>query len=364
MKMFKAMFMANVKEYIRDRSALFWFLVFPLIFVFIFGWVFSGTGSSPTFNIGVIVHSENIMSDRMIEGFKSVESFNTFVQEGSGGDGELEELRRGNRSVVIEIPEVSITAMTGQEAIDIPVYYDASKQQTSQVLLSVVRQFFTEAERQMTDVPRIFNLEEQSITSESMTDFAFVLPGILAMALMQLGLFGSLQFLTLREKNIVRGLGVTPLNRTTLLSSEILLRMILGLIQTTIILTIGYFVFDISIISSIFKVFGVVMLGSITFISLGYMLISFVRTEEGGNGLIQVVQFPMMFLSGIFFPHEMMPDFMQPVVRILPLTYLGDALRGVIAGLPTLYPLMTNLLVLTGWLLVTMVITIKFWRWD
>ncbi|MFP4017478.1 MAG: hypothetical protein ACLFUI_10650, partial [Halanaerobiales bacterium] len=90
MRMFKAMFMANVKEYVRDRSALFWFLIFPLIFVFIFGWVFSGTGSNPTFNIGVIVHSENVMTDRMIEGLKSVESFNTFVEEGNG-EVELEE---------------------------------------------------------------------------------------------------------------------------------------------------------------------------------------------------------------------------------------------------------------------------------
>ncbi len=360
--MFKAIFMANVKEYLRDKSALFWFLVFPLVFVFIFGWVFTGS-SEPVFNIGVIVHSENEMTERVVDGIKSVDSFNTYVEKGNG-EGELVALRNGQRSLVIEIPEVNSENISMTTAIEIPVYYDVSKQQTSQVLLSVVRQFFTEAERQIAGTPRIFNIEEKSITAERLTDFDYILPGILAMALMQLGLFGSIQFLTLREKKIIRGLGVTPLSRVTILGSEVLLRLILGLIQTVIILTVGSIFFDITIVNNIFKVFAIVMLGSITFISLGYMLISFVKTAEGGNGLIQVVQFPMMFLSGIFFPHEMMPDFIQPIVKALPLTYLGDALRTVITGLPAAYPLMTNVLVLGGWLLVTLIITIKFWRWD
>ncbi len=362
MKMFKAIFMANVKEYIRDKSALFWFLVFPLVFVFIFGWVFTGS-SEAVFNIGVIFHYENEMTERMIDELKSVDSFNIYVEKGNG-EGELEALRSGQRSVVIEIPEVNLEDMSMGVPVNIPVYYDVSKQQTSQVLLSVIRQFFSEAERQISGTPRIFNLEEKSITAERLTDFDFILPGILAMAIMQLGLFGSIQFLTLREKKIIRGLGVTPLSRSIILGSEVLLRLILGLIQTVIILTIGSIFFDITIANNIFKVFGIVMLGSITFISLGYMLISFVKTTDGGNGLIQVVQFPMMFLSGIFFPHQMMPDFIQPVVKALPLTYLGDALRSIITGLPAAHSLMNNLLVLGGWLIVTLLITVKFWSWD
>ena len=94
------------------------------------------------------------------------------------------------------------------------------------------------------------------------------------------------------------------------------------------------------------------------------MLISFVKTMEGGNGLIQVVQFPMMFLSGIFFPVEMLPDFLLPVLRILPLTYLGDALRMVITGFPGNYSLLTDMLVLLGYLVISTMITIKLWRWE
>ncbi|MFW6035630.1 MAG: ABC transporter permease [Halanaerobiales bacterium] len=360
MRMFKEMFIANVKEYIRDKTALFWFIIFPLIFIFIFGWVFTGT-QEQTFNVGIIAESENIMSEKMVEGFKSVESFNVSVEE---EDTELKALKKGNRNIVVEIPDFDYQAVMQGESVDIPVYYDAGKQQTNQMLLSIVRQMFNEAERQMTGRQKIFTLAAEPFQSEGLTDFDYILPGILSMALMQLGLFGSLEFLSLREKKIVRGLGVTPLSRCTLLSSEILLRLILALVQTVLILSIGVIVFDVTIVGSLFQLLGIVILGSITFVSLGYLLISFVNSAEGGQGLIQVVQFPMMFLSGVFFPHELMPDFIQPIVRILPLTYLGDALRAVTTGAVSGYSILTNVLVLSGWLIVTFILAMFFWKWE
>ena len=184
------------------------------------------------------------------------------------------------------------------------------------------------------------------------------------MAIMQLRLFGSFQFLSLREQKIIRGLGVTPLPRTTLLGSEIMVRLILALVQTTLVLLIGTIVFNVTIIGSIIKLAGLAILGALTFISLGYMLISFASSMESGEGLVQVVQFPMMFLSGIFFPISIMPDFIKPVVKAIPLTYLGDALRQVMVGAPPEYAMSTNLLILAAWLIATLLVTVKFWRWE
>jgi ABC-2 type transport system permease protein len=361
--MFKQVFIANVKEYIRDKSALFWFLIFPLIFVFIFGWVFSGS-SEPVFNIGIVVESESQFAEKIVEGFKTVNSFNVYVAEGDVST-EMEALKNGERHLVMEIPEFDFQRVYRDgKSLEIPVYYDASKQQINQVLLSVINQMFNETERQITGVPRIFEIRQQPVQSERLTDFDYILPGILGMALMQLGLFGSLQFLSLREQKIIRGLGVTPLSRSTLLGSEVLMRLILALVQTTLIISIGKLAFGITITNNILQVFGFVILGSVTFISLGYFLISFVSTSEGGQGLIQVVQFPMMFLSGTFFPYEMMPSFIQPVVKFLPLTYLSDGLRELMTGITTGYSMRTNIMVLAGWLLITMLLSIKLWRWE
>lgn len=361
MRIFKAVFIANAREYIRDKTAMFWFLLFPLIFVFLFGWIFTGISES-SYNIGIILHSDDQFSTSLLEELRSISSFNITVERGSGTE-ELEALRKGKRALVLELPDFS-SVSTAAGAIEIPVYYDSSKQQSSRVLLSVFSEMFNEIEREIIGIPKIFLLKAETIHTEELTDFDYILPGILAMALMQLGLFGSLSFLSMRERKIIRGLGVTPVSRTSILLSEILLRLILALVQTTIILLVAKIVFDIKIVTNVFSVLFVVITGSLTFISLGYMLISFVRTTEGGNGLIQVVQFPMMFLGGLFFPIELMPDFIQPITRILPLTYLGDALRIVITGIPGSYGLMSNVLILTCWLIATLIITVKRWRWE
>lgn len=194
--------------------------------------------------------------------------------------------------------------------------------------------------------------------------FDYILPGILAILLMQLGIFGALQFLRLREKKIIRGLSVVPLSRGSLLSSQILLRLLVGFIQTGIIIFLGVFVFGTTLEASLIQIFLMVFLGFLTFVSFGYMLICFVNSMEGGSGLAQIVQLPLVFLSGIFYPVDMMPGYMQPVVRLIPLTCLVDSLRNLMVGIPGNYSLTVNIVVLLSWLLFTFIITIKFWRWE
>ena len=80
--------------------------------------------------------------------------------------------------------------------------------------------------------------------------------------------------------------------------------------------------------------------------------------------IIQIIQFPMLFLSGIFFPIEFMPDFMRPIIAIIPLTYLGDAFRQVMVDATPLYPLSLDIAVLGAWLVVCMILAIKLFRWE
>jgi ABC-2 type transport system permease protein len=138
----------------------------------------------------------------------------------------------------------------------------------------------------------------------------------------------------------------------------------MALVQTFLIIFIGQTVFKVKIIGSIINVTGLVIRGALTFISLGYMLISFAKSTEGGQGIIQVTQFPMMFLSGIFFPVEIMPDYIKPVVKAIPLTYLGDALRQIMVGASPQHSMQTNIMVLVAWLFVTLILGIKFWKWE
>ena len=170
------------------------------------------------------------------------------------------------------------------------------------------------------------------------------------MALMQLGVFAAIPIVQQREKLILKRIGATPLPRWTLVGSNILLRLVIAAGQTIIILGIGILAFKVQITGSPLLIAGIVALGALTFTSLGYVVASFTRTEEAANGVTQVLQVPMMFMSGIFFPLELMPGWMRGIATVLPLTYLGDALRQTMVGGSPFVPLAVGLAILAGWL--------------
>ena len=101
-----------------------------------------------------------------------------------------------------------------------------------------------------------------------------------------------------------------------------------------------------------------------TFIALGYVIASFAKTEESANGMTSVIQFPLMFLSGTFFPIEAMPDYLKAIARVMPLTYLSDALRQVMVDGTPFAPLWVCFAALGGFLAVCFAISARFFRWQ
>jgi len=360
LKVFQKVFIANLKEFYRDRSSIFWMIAFPLIFTFIFGLVFSG-GNQATFSIGISSGQSTPITERLVEEFRGIPTFR--VSTGSLDD-ELDALKEGNRRLVLELPAITRSDLEERSTSEINVYYSKGEGETNRALLSAVKDILSGVERSITGERPLFTLIDSPLETRELTQFDYVMPGILAMALMQLGLFGVFQFMSLRENKVIRGLAVTPLPREILFESEVALRLLVAIFQTFLIVVVGRLVFGVELVGNLFLLAGLVFLGAGTFVSMGYMLASFTRSLEGGRNLIQTVQFPMMFLSGIFFPIEIMPGYIRPVVRAIPLTYLGDALRQVMVGFPPEYSLRVDVLVLSVWLIFSAVLAIRYWKWE
>jgi ABC-2 type transport system permease protein len=142
------------------------------------------------------------------------------------------------------------------------------------------------------------------------------------------------------------------------------MRLLIAVFQTVIIVGVGSVAYHVEIAGSWLLIGALILLGSLAFIALGYVIASFARTEESANGMTSVVQFPLMFLSGTFFPIDAMPDALKVVARALPLTYLGDGLRQVmVAGTP-FAPLWVCFAFLAVWLVVCFGIAARFFRWQ
>ena len=285
------------------------------LFMFLFGMIFP---QNVNFDLGVVVEEPDFFAQSFLANLEQVEMLTLF--QGSLED-ELDALGQRKRNAVLVLPDIQFgpdlfNEDQSNESVAIPVYYDASSQ-ANKVLIFMLSEIFNHVERGMQNRARIFTLDAKPVQAESLRDVDYLLPGILAMALMQLGLFGSLRLVYLRERRILRSLGATPLPRTHIVLSEIIIRLLMAAIQTLLIILIGHFVFDVQIMGSWWQVLGAVFFGAAVFVSIGYMLVTFAKTEESGNGIIQVVQFPMMFLSGIF-SHWSFCQLFKPVVRAIP----------------------------------------------
>ena len=200
--------------------------------------------------------------------------------------------------------------------------------------------------------------------TENLNAISYFVPSMLGLSVMQVGIFAAIPLVGDREKLILKRLAATPLKRWQLVGSNVLMRLLIALTQAVIIVVVGSFLFGVEITGSLLLVAGFVMLGAVTFLALGYVIASFANTEDAANGMTSMIQFPMMFLSGSFFQIDQMPEFLRVVARVIPLTYLSDALRQVMVGGAAFAPLWTCFAVLGGWLVICFGIAARKFRWQ
>ena len=204
----------------------------------------------------------------------------------------------------------------------------------------------------------------QSVQTNDLSFISYLVPSILGMSLMQLGVFASIPLVADRQKLILKRLQATPLRRWQLVGTNVLMRLLIAIVQTVIIVGVGTVLFDVEISGSWPLIGALILLGSLAFIALGYVIASFATTEDSANGMTSAVQFPLMFLSGTFFPIDAMPDALKTVARVLPLTYLGDGLRQVMVDGTPFAPLWVCFAFLAVWLVVCFGIAARFFKWQ
>ena len=364
MRALSALTIANIRSYTRDRAAVFWTLAFPLIFIFLFGFIFQGGGNT-TLTIAWVDEDGSAASTQLHTAFASASGVE-LADVGARPAAETK-MKDGEADAIIVVPSgygaalASAAAGAGAPA-SLTIVVDPSR---SSLVASV--------DQAVGSVLGVVNLagrtplvlpQAETIQTENLSFISYFVPSILGMSVMQLGIFAAVPLVADREKGILKRLAATPLRRSQLVGSNTLMRLLLALLQAVIIVGVGVLVFGVEVTGSLLMAAGFVVLGAVAFLSLGYVLASFTKTEDAANGLTQVVQFPMMFLSGVFFPIAAMPPFLQTIARLIPLTYLADALRQVMVGGVPFAPLYVCALVLLGWLVVCFAIASRKFRWQ
>ena len=358
-----ALTLANIRSYVRDRAALFWTLAFPLIFIFMFGFIFqSGGGGGLT--IAWADEDRSAASAQLRDAFRGQDAIEL---EEAPTDDALARMRAGDVDAVIVVPagyEASVAA--GQAGRSPPasiiVYTDPSR---SNLVASVYQAIGSVlGVVNLGGRPPLVVPQAETIQTENLNFISYFVPSMLGLSVMQVGIFAAIPLVADREKLILKRLAATPLRRWQLVGSNVLMRLLIAIVQAVIIVAVGALVFGVEITGPVPLTAVFVALGALTFLAVGYVVASFAPTEDAANGMTSVVQFPMMFLSGTFFQIDQMPDVLQVIARIVPLTYLSDALRQVMVGGAPFAPLWVCFAVLAAWLGVAFLVAARKFRWQ
>jgi len=216
---------------------------------------------------------------------------------------------------------------------------------------------------QATSMVKPYTVQSQGIIAGEPNYFQFVAPGIIAMVVM-MALMTGLPHAISYEKDIgtLDGMLAAPINRLSIILGKVMAQTIRGMIQGFIILILAVVLFGVVIEGNILLVVFLILLTVFSFVGLGILITSFTENEETATMVMMTLMFPMMFLSGVFFPLQQMPWYMQGIAHFLPLTYATTALRKVMVLGADIPAVGTEILILVGFGIVLLLIAVPMFK--
>ena len=349
MQSFMAMVVANLKMTIRNRQAIFWNLAFPAIFIVMFGVVFN-SGGMDSFSVG-IAGADSELRASVTQAMEASDAFD--ISEGTTEE-EIAALEDEDRSVVLVFPNDG-----SGEAIEL--YFSDAGGPNVQIATGAVRSVVMDVVGASTGV----TIEQQEIATSGTTYMDWFIPGILGMSLMNSGIIGiATAFVSFREKGILRRIKVTPFALWKFILARIVAALVVALVTSFILIGVGWLLWDVTVRGNLLLITGVLIVVASSMLAIGYAVAAIARNTETAASYANLITFPMMFLSGVFFPLGSMPDWVQPLINLMPLKYGVEALRGPMLHGEGIGAITNDLLVLLAVFVVCMVFAIRFFRWD
>jgi ABC-2 type transport system permease protein len=370
---FPTLLVTSLKAYYRNRSAMFFSLLVPLMIMVIFGLLNLGGGSTSE-DVGVVDLAHNVSSQQIVDNLKKVSvlklSFGTQAAQTAA-------LKKGDRALVVILPAELGTTITcpagspptckpGPRPVNIPLLQNKTKPQDAQIARAIVTQFFDQASFAAIGQPGgIYRAEVKDVPGQNVTYTDFLVPGIIALSIMQTGIFSvAFAFVQHKQNGTLRRLMATPMKVSEFLAAQVMTRLIMAAAQVVILIAVAVLIFHIHLAGNILELLLAAILGSTIFIAAGFAISGYAKDEQAVPAIANIIVLPMMFLSGIFFPRDSMPGWLHRVSDFLPLTYVTDAIRAISLDGAHVWNIGGDMLGMLVWLVVTVVLAIRLFRWE
>jgi len=343
---------AMLLGFLRDRVSLFFTIIFPLMFLVLFGGLFKDAGVSQTeiLQIGAVPVIDQLPADARAE-----------------LDRVLKVERRDDRQAALEaVREGDFAAAVEQDGDRVIVHYSAADQVRSGTVRSILDLLVQESNQAASGVPPKYSLDLSQVEDESLEAIQFVTPGLLGWAIATGATFGaSLTLVSWRRKRILRRLRLSPARVPAIVLARVLVSVLIALGQTAIFLgvaSVPYFGLRLS--GYWWMAVPLVVCATLAFMSIGLLAGAWAKTEESASAIVNLVVLPMAFLSGSFIPADNLPGWIRTVSNVFPLKHLNDAMLDVMVRGQPPTAVLPQMGILLGFAVVVAGLAMWLFRWD
>jgi ABC-2 type transport system permease protein len=325
---------ATLKTFLRNKSTIFWTIAFPCVLILLFGAIFSQSSTKYDLyiqNQDVVDGKPTYWSDRLVAVLNSTDApFNIRMVDASINATDYALSNRLSDLLIIPVrfgSNATIAFFTnGTTFANVTIVYDQSTS-SALVVRGIVMSIVENLNFELSKGVNYVRVQDLTIAPKRYGYIDFFLPGMIGVTAMTTSIFTAVAISArFKENGVFHKLATTPLKRYEWILSRTIYNVLITYLGMVVMLILGVAVFSMKMTVDAISLLMVAM-ASLMFTGLGMIIARFVKDPDGADAAANVITFPMMFLSGTFFPLSQMPPFLQSIAQVLPLTYVSDGLR-------------------------------------
>lgn len=348
---FWALSVAILRGFLRDRAAVFFAVVFPLMFLVLFGGLLGNQDQSKVdlVKVGAVPLVDDLPDEARAAFDDTFE-----VTDEDDLAAALEEVRKGDADVAIE-----------QRGDELVAHYTQTDQVKAAVTRGTLRAFVDGANVAATGEPPPYTFTAERVEDESLTVIQFVTPGLLGWAVAMSAAFGSAATLQgWRQSKLLRRLQLAPVGTGTIVGARVAVTLLISLGQLAIFLGTGAAAFGLQLTGAWWMSVPLIVVGTLCFMAIGLLAGALAKTTEGAVNLANFLVLPMAFLSGSFFPLDGAPTWLRRLSDLLPLKHLNEGMLDVMVRGEGAVAAVVPLVILAGFAVVVTLLAARLFRWE
>jgi ABC-2 type transport system permease protein len=351
MTAFRALSVAIVKGFLRDRTSLFFALVFPLMFLVVFGGLLADQSQS---KVKLIEVGDVALVDQLPKEARAAFDQTFDVTHVSDLDAALRTVRKGDADVALEARGDTLVA-----------HYTRTDQVKAAITQGALQSFVDGTNVALSGAPPTYTLKTRQVEDDSLKTIQYYTPGLLGWAVAMSAAFGAAATIQgWRQSKLIRRLQLSPVSTRTVVGARVSVTVGIALVQLAIFVGLAAGAFGLTLTGSWWMSIPLLVVGTLCFMSMGLLAGAVTKTTEGAVNAANFMVLPMSFLSGSFFPLDGAPAWLRGLSQVLPLKHLNDGMLDVMVRGEGPSAALWPMAFLAGFAVVVTLISARLFRWE